>query len=69
MRDMVTKGRQRNGTAKITESAAMMILADDRPYRDISHDFGGLTKSSISRIKLRRAWKHLSHPMAPRTAV
>lgn len=44
--------------AKLTESQALSILKDARPYTAIAVDYG-ITIMTISDIKCRRSWAHL----------
>jgi hypothetical protein len=44
--------------ATLTESQALAILGDARPYAAIAADYG-VTTTTISDIKCRRSWSHL----------
>ena len=62
--DMHRKGRapyqggERSHRAKITETQALAILADCRPYTAIAAEYG-VTTMTVSDIKCRRSWSHL----------
>jgi len=62
MEDKALKGRQIRGEqstqAKITEKNAISILNDTRPHKKIANQYN-ISASLISRIKTRRAWRHV----------
>lgn len=64
MADKIAKGRARvargeeSGPAILSESQARAILADPRPYAEISSEYGVAT-STISSLKNRDSWRHL----------
>ena len=62
-RDMAKKGRaprgERSGHAKVTEDQVRAIRADTRLQREIAPDYG-LSQATISQIKLRSRWAHVS---------
>lgn len=62
-RDKVKKQRQAkgevNGSAKITEDDVRDIRKDPRYCREIAVDYG-LSFTTISAIKLRKIWSHVS---------
>jgi hypothetical protein len=61
--DKIAKGRQakgtNNGSAKITEEDVRMIRKDTRTCRDIAADYG-INYTTVSAIKRRIIWKHIS---------
>jgi hypothetical protein len=69
MRDKIQKGRARAargeeaGPSKLTEDDVLAILNDPRPYASIAADHG-VASSTIASLKNRRAWRHLSTPIA-----
>lgn len=71
VRDMWQKGRgdqtglQRHGKgsehkfAKLTEDDVRLIRRDPRSHRDVARDYG-VSKTSISYIRLRKTWGHVA---------
>jgi hypothetical protein len=61
--DMVTKDRQANGEdhgrAILTDDQIREIRKDPRPQKAIAEDYGLKSRSTISKIKLRKTWKHV----------
>jgi HNH endonuclease len=57
--DMRAKGRYRNPTSKLTASDVLNIRILDIPQINLAKLYG-VTKTTISRIKLRRIWKHVA---------
>lgn len=55
MIDMVSRGRS---VLKLTEVQVREIREDDRPYAEISRDYG-ISRPTISNIKYRTTWKHV----------
>lgn len=55
MTDMVLKGRVKK---KLTEVQVRQILTDSRDLKTIAVEFG-VTFQNISKIKLRKSWRHL----------
>lgn len=68
--DMIAKGRkvvvrgEQAGTAKLSESEARAILADERPHKEIAAQYG-VTHSAISMIKSGRNWPHIQSEVEP----
>jgi|ERR1700758_140027 len=48
----------KSGTVKLTDSQVLLIREDIRSYRLIAEEYR-VTKTTISRIKRRKFWKHL----------
>ena len=71
MADMAAKGRAWNGgrrgsknpKARLTEEIVRQILADTRDLDVIAADHG-VFRTTISRIKRRKTWSHVSTPGA-----
>ena len=55
MKDMRMKGR---GTPRLTEQQVREIRIDERPKLTIASNYG-ISRSLVSLIKNRKAWKHL----------
>lgn len=67
MRDRDAKGRCRSrglpgegsGMARLKNESVIKILSDKRTHAAIATDYG-VARSTITHVKLRRTWKHLS---------
>ena len=59
MQDMVSKGRNRNGSKKLTADQVRAIRASRLPLWMLSREYG-ISIATAGRIRLRKTHKHLS---------
>jgi hypothetical protein len=69
--DCIAKGRhargERNGRSVLSQLIVSSIIADSRSQQDIAASFG-INQSTVSRLKTRKRWKHLTQEKENRGA-